>query len=632
LAIELAASRTAALSVEDLATRLDDRFRLLTGGRRTALPRHQTLRATFDWSYGLLSEPERALLRRIAIFAGFFELSAAIAVASDPEIAPSNVLDDLANLVAKSLVVAEVDGAAARYRLLDTTRAYGLEKMDESGERAKLARRHAEFFRNLFERAEAEWNSRPATEWLSDYGRHIDNVRAAIEWAFSADGDAPLGAALTAGAVPLWMHLSMLDECRGRVQRALIAAEGNSHLEMRLHAALGASLAWVGFAGLDIRAAWTRALRLAEQLNDVDHQLRALWGLWIVQDRRSLKLAREFSALAVAPADRLMGGRMIGVSCYYLGMHEAARRSLERVISNDGADPSGSRIVRFQIDETLAARGFLARTLWVQGLPEQATHMAASLVADARAIDHAHSVCHAIAMAGCPIALWVGDLELAEQHLGLMEDYAKRYSLGLWDVYCSLYRGALAIKRGDLQSGLPLLRVSLDKFTTAFPGRRALGFLCELAENLGRAGRTSEGLATIEEATRRALRTTECWLFPELRRIKGNRLSGTQVQKLRKPRKYVSGKRSVFLRGNLLFPGSSALRSVWPSCCGSRACLPMPLLACGRSTASFGRVLTATMRQRPERCWKCFQTLSGIAAPKLSLCTAKLVKLFSALA
>jgi predicted ATPase len=129
LAIELAAARAAALGIEGVAARLDNRFRLLAGGHRTAMPRHQTLRATLDWSYELLTEPERVVLRRLAIFAGGFTMQAASAVAADDEIAASEVVDCVANLVAKSLVTAESDGARVRYRLLETTRAYALEKL-----------------------------------------------------------------------------------------------------------------------------------------------------------------------------------------------------------------------------------------------------------------------------------------------------------------------------------------------------------------------------------------------------------------------------------------------------------------------------------------------------------------------
>jgi predicted ATPase len=128
-----------------LAAGLDDRFQLLTGGRRTALPRHRTLQATLDWSYELLAEPERVILRRVAVFAGAFELAAAREVLASDEVTSSAVVDGLSSLVAKSLVTAEVAGATVRYRLLDTTRTYALEKLAESGGRETIALRNAEY-------------------------------------------------------------------------------------------------------------------------------------------------------------------------------------------------------------------------------------------------------------------------------------------------------------------------------------------------------------------------------------------------------------------------------------------------------------------------------------------------------
>jgi predicted ATPase len=189
--------------------RLDDRFRLLAGGRRTALPRHQTLRATLDWSYELPTEPERVVLRRLAGFAGGLALQAASAVAADDEIAASQVVDCVSGLVAKSLVVAAVDGTTARYRLLETTRANALEKLAESGELKAVARRHAEHYGHLFERAETKWETRPTDACLADYVPAIDNLRVALDWAFSPGGDGSIGGLLTAAAVPLWMHLSL---------------------------------------------------------------------------------------------------------------------------------------------------------------------------------------------------------------------------------------------------------------------------------------------------------------------------------------------------------------------------------------------------------------------------------------
>jgi predicted ATPase/DNA-binding winged helix-turn-helix (wHTH) protein len=173
LAIELAAVRAAALGVEELAARLDAPFSLLTVGRRTALPRHQSLRATLDWSYELLDEPQRVFLRRLSVFTGAFSLQAACAVAGSTEFARPEAIECLFTLVEKSLVTTELEGGAARHRLLETTRAYALEKLAESGEFDRLTHRHAEYYRDLFERSETELVAHPAAEWFADGERQI---------------------------------------------------------------------------------------------------------------------------------------------------------------------------------------------------------------------------------------------------------------------------------------------------------------------------------------------------------------------------------------------------------------------------------------------------------------------------
>jgi predicted ATPase len=317
LAIELAAARVDAFGVKDLAVRLDNRFTLLTKGRRTALPRHQTLRATLDWSYELLAAPERVVLRRLAIFAGGFTLQGASAVAADDDIAAPDVIDCVINLVTKSLVSAEAGGAEIRYRLIETTRAYSLEKLVEAGEFDAVARRHARRYLDLFESAEAEAAIRLTDEWLANYVPRMDNLRAALDWAFSADGDATIGVALTAAAVPLWMHLSLMEECRRHVERALaaIAARtgGDARCEMQLHAALATSLVHTRGEVPNIGATWKKALEIAESLGDVEYQLRSLWGLWgafHIRGQRSdgdsvaPTLAQRFYELAADRSDR----------------------------------------------------------------------------------------------------------------------------------------------------------------------------------------------------------------------------------------------------------------------------------------------------------------------------------------
>jgi predicted ATPase/DNA-binding winged helix-turn-helix (wHTH) protein len=220
LAIEFAAARAATLGIRQVAAGLGDRFTLLTSGRRTALPRHQTLRAALDWSYDLLPEDEQHLLRHLAVFNGGFTLEAAAAVATGVAVVSSAIVDANANLVAKSLVVFDGSGATSRWRLLETIRAYAYETLVACGEAQQAARRHAEYFRDRFVPPVPASLLSATVADVAQCTRELDNIRAALDWSFSRDGDAATGIMLTAACVPVWLHL-VLAECRERVERAL---------------------------------------------------------------------------------------------------------------------------------------------------------------------------------------------------------------------------------------------------------------------------------------------------------------------------------------------------------------------------------------------------------------------------
>jgi len=182
LAIELAAARVKVLSVDQIAERLDDRFRLLTGGSRTALPRQQTLRALIDWSYQLLTERERLLFRRLAVFVGGWTLEAAEAICGFGEIESSDILDLLTHLIDKSLVVVENSGKESRYHRLETIRQYAREKLFETEEAAQMRDRHLDYFLTLTEKAETEILNSNQIAWLERLHAEFDNIRAALEW------------------------------------------------------------------------------------------------------------------------------------------------------------------------------------------------------------------------------------------------------------------------------------------------------------------------------------------------------------------------------------------------------------------------------------------------------------------
>jgi predicted ATPase len=502
---------------------------MLTGGRRTALPRHQTLRATLDWSYELLPEPERLVLRRLAAFVGDFTAAAASLVAAGGEIAALEVVLSLANLVTKSLVTVEVGSVTAYYRLHETTRGYALEKLAESGEFEQVARRHANYYRDLFDSAETELETLPAPAWLARYGRHVGQARAALDWAFSPTGAAEVGVALTVAAVPLWVHLSLMEECRGRVERALSgpAESRDARRNMQLHAALGAVLFLTKGSGPETLAAWTSVFEIAESLDDVDYRLRALWGLFVDcitsgRYRAALAVAERFctcAAKSTDPADGPIGDRLVGVALLALGDLEGARRHIERMLS--GYVARGSHIIRFQYDQRVVARSYHSHVLWLQGFADQAMRSVECQVVNARASDHPVSLSHALLQAACPVALLVRDLTLAERYVKAIMDLSARHAVELWNVGGRCFAGMLLIKRGNIGAGLELLRTAFARVPENAFNLLYILFLDEIADALGRDGKAAEGLSTIDEALARSERTEERWCVAELLRIKG---------------------------------------------------------------------------------------------------------------
>jgi predicted ATPase/DNA-binding winged helix-turn-helix (wHTH) protein len=538
LAIELAAARTVAFGVGGVAEGLDDRFRLLTGGSRTALPRHQTMRATLDWSYELLSESERVVLCRLGVFVGAFTLDAASAVASSVDVLASEVTDAIADLVAKSLLSADVGGAVVHYRLLETTRAYAREKLIESAEFHHVARRHAEYLRDLFERADAEFETRPTVEWRTAYRPHLDDLRAALAWAFSPSGDVGVGMALTAAAVPLWVHLSLWTECRARVEQA-IAGLGRQVLadprrDMRLYLALGHVLLPNIHAGdrPEVNVALAKALELAEITNDGRYRLAALHGLYLArlytgEHRDALKLAEKFRTVAADTAGRSdvpIGNLLIGLTLHVLGDQPGAHRHLEPLVGAHFMTARPSHISLYQHDQRVVLDCYYARVLWLQGFGDKAEELTEKLVDYARTIDHRRSFLYALLIAACPIAVFIGDLTTVEHHVRLAFDVAARHALEFWNVWVQCFEGILLIKRGENVTGSRLLQSALESLPEPSFHYHMSSLLAELAAGFGGAGQVAEGLTVVDKALARAEQTEAGWCLPELLRTKGELL------------------------------------------------------------------------------------------------------------
>ena len=533
LAIELAAGRVDAFGTRGIAEHLDDRFRFLTGGRRTALPRHQTLGATLDWSYESLSADERVMLRRLAVFVGEFTFEGASAVASEAETANAEVTETLANLVAKSLV-AVAHGRVARYRLLDTTRAYALAKLSEAREFDVAMSRLARYLCATLNEALREIEPLTGSEWLDRHGRHVNDVRTALDWAFSPAGDQSVRIPVTVAAIPLWFQLSSVDECRDGVQRALATIapgpgrDAQAREVMRLYMALG--LARIFTIGLAPQAsvAWEKALEIAESLEDIEEQLQALWGLWFCQIgsgeyRAALQTGQRFFKISESGIDLPNGNRLIAVPLFCVGDIAGSRRHVDRFLARPlprRAAPEGAP--RFRFDQVVASRVLLAQLLWLQGFSDQATRVAREGVDEARVTGHAISLCDALARGPCPIALLTGDLTAARNSIDDLLDLASTHALAQWEVFARCWKAVLLIRQGDAGAGAELLSRTLDQLQQgSMLVHYSTAFLCILAEGLASAGRVSEALATVERGLDRSRQKEELWYVAELLRVKG---------------------------------------------------------------------------------------------------------------
>ena len=531
LALELAAGRAAALGIDALASLLDDRFRILTAGKRTAMPRHQTLRATLDWSHDLLPEPERVILRRLAIFCGPVPLGLASGVVADGALKEPEVVEGIANLVSKSLVTR--DAASGAYRLLETTRAYAREKLSAAGELEALARRHFEQCVALFEQAARDWESAPATQWLAAYQPYLDDLRAALEWAFSAEGQESDAIRLTVDAVPLWFHLSLIDECRARVEQALerlpAAGQVSEERVMQLRAAHGWSLMYTTGPARETGVAWNTALEAAERLGSTDYRLRALWGLWAgsINNGRfteALELAQRFSGAAASSqehADTLVGERMLAQSQHFLGEQHQALLSIEHMLRHYEPPQRRSHVVRFQFDQRVTARITLSRVLWLRGRTDQALRNVETGIEEALALSHSLSLGNVLAQAACPVALLAGKLDLAERYIAMFAEQAVTNALDVWRIYGRCFRGTLRIQRGEVAGGAVQLGEAVDELRQAKFVQYLTAFLLAQAEGLGAAQHVEPALLAIHEALARIERTKERWCLAEALRIRG---------------------------------------------------------------------------------------------------------------
>jgi predicted ATPase/DNA-binding winged helix-turn-helix (wHTH) protein len=525
LAIELAASRVSVYGIDGLAKVIGHHL-MLVWQSRGRVPRHQTLQAMLDWSFDLLSDRDKSTLCALSVFVGSFTLEMAQAVVPELDRDELHVAKAIASLLDKSLVSVSLTEGASSYRLLDTTRSYAAVKARERGEENTVSRTHALYY------AECLGGFRTAIlrgRDLTAYLRQIGDIRAALEWSFSTSGDKHVGLALSAGAVPLFLALSMLSECRRwsvQVIHALTDEDRGTKLELELQLSLAISSNHAYSDSAEVGTVLERGLSLADSLRDAEYQLELLAGLNLHLARLaefggSLAAAERFAAIA-----RKSGGArevvtaewMLGASYHLVGNQKLAQQSYEKGFK-DAAASGVNEVYSFGFDHQVRALIGYARTLWLRGLPDQAAQLAYQGIEVAGKQEHPVTLCICLLHAA-PVFLWRGDLQIVEGLVERLIACAAKYSLPNYEAGGVGLRGQLMLARGEARPAVEMLRAALAILRTERRYMLSSTVHRALAEGLAILGSSTEATIIIDGLVADATRGTGTFELSDLLRTR----------------------------------------------------------------------------------------------------------------
>lgn len=519
LAIEIAAARVRTFGIQDLVGLLDGSFRLQMTGRRTALPRHRSLSATLDWTYSMLTASEQAMLRQLAVFTGSFTLEAVKAMTVTRDALPL-----LESLMDKSLLITAQSQPLKRYRLLETTRAYALEKLAEQGESDTTREHHARYALGVVQEAGQTLDSLTPEAWVALYGPEINTLRAALEWAFSASGQPSTGIELTLGGVPLWLRLSLVSECCAWVDKGLASTtELTLRQRMLLQTARASALMLTYGTGGPLREAWRQVREDARELGDAEHKLRALWGLW--SDRCScnqyleaLELAERYISLSHSANQQLLGKRMRAVALFHMGDLPGARLNIDEALGAPCAPRS--HIIDVHFDQRIAARGLKAQVQLLEGDVDAAQRLMGQCVDAAIILDHPATLWYTLCLGAIPLALLTSNLPKARYYLGLLQDSTTLQDLHIWRQFRLCFESVLLIRQGSPEEGVPLLGEALHPLHGQGDSQLYSLLRCEYALGLARLGLEKLALEVLEDTLQLAIGRHERWFLPQVLRIK----------------------------------------------------------------------------------------------------------------
>jgi len=529
LAIELAAGRIEALGLQAIALHFDPSLSLKWQGRRTAIPRHQTLGAMLDWSFKLLSDDEKLLLRRLSVFAGTFSLDAALEVCC-PDHDHMTAIELVANLVSKSLVTVDAGGATLRYGMLDTTASYCRNALRVSGEEAMMGQRCAAYFSDWIE----QHRNNDATD-ADVFALELPNLRAALDCYLRDPLQAADAARFAAALCPWLLTTSQVAECSRWAQAALACLPpelAGSAFELRLHGALGQALT---FSGIGVRGkaeqAYRHAMAIAERLGDSRSMLHLLCHYLVLLHREgrytdALDTACQAQSLLQElddPEARTIVASLMGVCLHLVGRVDDAMRQWEQCLAYTAGQPYGLKS-RLGFEYYMRAMCGMARSLALTGRHDRACAMAGETIALAR--QHGHAVTYCIAL------IWAGSVYGYGEDAGRMTQVAdelerigKAHSLEPYRQVAQILYGQVLILQQRQQEGVGRIRGAVGALQAYGYEMVSSEALTSMARGLSELGLEADSLAACAQAEAMIRAGGDFLRMPQLLLTKGHCLA-----------------------------------------------------------------------------------------------------------
>ena len=493
LAIELAAGQVAALGLKNTAARPVSQVELLRLSHRTAVPRHRSLKAALDWSYNLLSDGERIVFRRIAPFVGHFTLEGARYVAGELGAGTGEIFDAIAGLVEKSLITTRIDETQAQYRLLDTTRAYALEKLEEHAEVDPISLRHAEYVIQQLESQKEMLSAQPRVERAAACSWQLSNVRSALEWSFGSHGNDEIATRLAAASTQLFMELALLIEWQAWAEQA-IARLGDQHKNSRQDLA--------------------RELTLLNGLY--------LYSSWTTDIHRALDVAARSQKVALKtqdPDDMARAESMLGMANHLAGHHLVAQTHFEAGLRHSA---SGSRLRagHHLYHPTSFLLVGMARSLLYRGVLDQSLEYARLAIEEGEKSGLPTILCRALILV-LPVYLTLDDWRRSEQHIAQLTDLSAAHALKAYHAMATGLRGRWLLRQNNIRDGIPLLKRASEELEAERHEMLNMDFVADLGAGLAVSGKHEEALTLVVNALDVQERGGKLLNVPTLMRVKG---------------------------------------------------------------------------------------------------------------